>query len=46
MAGPSKKAKSEAAALLGKLGGRVKSEAKTLAARENAKQPRPSRRKG
>jgi hypothetical protein len=33
-------ARTEAAKLLGRLGGQVKSEAKTLAARANAKKPR------
>jgi hypothetical protein len=30
---------------LGRLGGKVRSEAKAIAARENAKRPRPNRRK-
>lgn len=33
--------KNAAAVTLGRLGGKVKSEAKTLAARENARKPRP-----
>jgi len=35
--------KNRAAVALGRLGGRVKSEAKTRAARANAKKPRPRR---
>ncbi len=37
--------KNPAAVALGRKGGKVKSEAKRLAARENAKRPRPGRRK-
>jgi hypothetical protein len=37
--------KNQAAVALGKLGGAAKSERKTAANRENAKRPRPNRRK-
>lgn len=37
--------KNPAAVALGRLGGRVKSAAKTKAARENAKRPRPRKEK-
>jgi hypothetical protein len=43
--GLAKAQKDRDAQLLGYLGGIVKSEAKTLAARANAKRPRPNRRR-
>jgi hypothetical protein len=41
-----KRRKNPAAVALGRLGGRVKSAAKTRAVRENARKPRKRRRKG